>query len=84
MKIPKTTHKKLKYRNGETGLLLTSIRKNTQLCVMSIREQYGCIIHHRADGRYLNMDEEHGLDIVWVEGAEEQEEFENERGVCYG
>lgn len=63
----KTTNKKIKYRNGETGLLLTTQRTSTSFCVLSMKDKTGCIIHHDINGKYLGYKDEWPLDIVWVE-----------------
>jgi hypothetical protein len=63
----KTIHKKIKYRNGETGFLLTTELPNTAFCVLTIRDLSGCIIHHNKDGKYLGRSGGTPLDIVWVE-----------------
>lgn len=67
MNIPKTTHKKIKYRNGKTDLLLTTERKQTKFSVMSLRDENDSVIYHYADGSYIGVDIEHDLDIVEVE-----------------
>lgn len=66
MKIPTTKHLKVVYRNGETGLLLTTERKLTMLSTMSLRDKGDSIIHHLGDGsgRYLISKQDHPLDIV--------------------
>lgn len=50
MNIPKTTHNKVTYRNGKTGLLLTSVREETGFSVLTMREKDFSVVHHLADG----------------------------------
>jgi hypothetical protein len=59
--------KKIKYRNGESGFLLTEERPNTAYCTLTMKKESGCIIHHDKEGNYLGYKEDKPLDIVWRE-----------------
>lgn len=62
--IIETDHAIVVYRNGERGILLTSVRKETNYPVLTIRDKHQSIIYHTIDGKYLGMEEEMPLDIV--------------------
>ncbi len=63
MQIPPTTHLEIKYRNGETGILLTTQREST-FSVMTIRDKDDSILHHSKNGKYLGLVENHEYDII--------------------
>lgn len=67
MIIPNTEHKTVIYRNGEKGLLLTTQRESMVIPVMTLRFKGDSLIYHNLDGKYLNLKEEHFLDIVEIE-----------------
>lgn len=62
-----TSHKKIKYRNGEEGILITSQRKSSTIPVMSLRLKEDSILYHGIDGKYLSLTKEHPYDIVEIE-----------------
>ena len=67
MNIPRTTHKRVKYRNGESGILLTTEVKETSLCVLTLRDKSNSLMHHLIGGQNWLTKEESGYDIVEVE-----------------
>lgn len=67
MQIPKTTHKKVKYRNGEFGSLLTTERTETVFSVLTLREKPCSVMHHLAGGENRITKEESPYDIIEVE-----------------
>lgn len=67
MNIQETDHKKIKYRNGESGKLITSVRHETLFCILSIRDKHGSLIHHLKDGKCIMTGETSPWDIVEVE-----------------
>jgi hypothetical protein len=67
MNIRKTTHKRIEYRNGEFGLLLTTEKIGTSFRVLTMKDKTGCIIHHSINGKYLGTKDEFPLDIIWIE-----------------
>lgn len=66
MQISKTTHARIKYRNGELGHLLTTQRKETAFSVLTLRDKNDSVIHHNKEGKYLSGGMEHDLDIVKI------------------
>jgi hypothetical protein len=60
-------NKKIKYRNGQNGFLLTSSRPETNFSVLTMCEKRGSLFHHDKEGKYLGMSEEMPWDIVEVE-----------------
>lgn len=60
----KILHHIVTYRNGETGKLLTTERKNTVFTVMTLRDKDDSVIHHRENGKYLMTEDDHDLDVV--------------------
>ena len=67
MVIPSTSHKKIKYRNGEEGYLLTTQRDSDRFPVMTLRFKGDSLIYHNTDGKYLGLMTSHELDIVEIE-----------------
>lgn len=67
MNIPATKHARIKYRNGESGQLLTTERKETAFKILTLRDKKDSIIHHNSEGEYLSGGVEHDFDIVEVE-----------------
>lgn len=62
-----TKHKKIKYRNGEEGFLITSQRESSTIPVMSLRFNGDSLLYHNIDGKYMNLTIEHPYDIVEIE-----------------
>lgn len=67
MNIPRTTHKRVKYRNGESGILLTTERKETYFCILTLRDKHNSLMHHLIGGQNRLTKEESDYDIVEVE-----------------
>lgn len=67
MNIPKTIHNKVTYRNGQSGLLLTSVREETGFSVLTMREKDFSVIHHLEDGKATLGKALSPWDIVEVE-----------------
>ena len=67
MTIKPTSHKKVKYRNGEEGYLLTTQRESTHIPVMTMRFKGDSLLYHDLDGKYMGLTEEHNYDIVEIE-----------------
>jgi hypothetical protein len=67
MNIPETQHKKVTYRNGETGRLITSVRKETLFKILTLRDKEHSLIHHLANGKCIMTGENSVWDIVEVE-----------------
>ena len=67
MLIPSTSHKKVKYRNGEEGYLLTTQRKSTHIPVMTLRFKGDSLLYHDLGGKYMGLTEERDYDIVEIE-----------------
>jgi hypothetical protein len=61
----------IKYRNGESGFLLTTERPGTAYCTLTMKKETGCIIHHDAEGNYLGYTEDKPLDIIWEKSDEQ-------------
>lgn len=61
-------NKKIKYRNGKTGHLLTTERPNTCFPMVTMDDEHGNFFHHDKDGKYLASKQEESWDVVWVEG----------------
>ena len=67
MKIPTTTHKKIKYRNGEDGYLITTQRESMHIPVMTLRFKGDSLIYHNLEGKYMGLTNDHAYDIVEIE-----------------
>lgn len=65
MIIPKINHKRIKYRNGENGLLLTNQRDSMVIPVMTLTDK-DSILYHNLEGKYLNLKEEHPFDVLEI------------------
>jgi hypothetical protein len=59
---------KIKYRNGKTGVLLTTDRPNTSFPMVTMDDEHGNFFHHSENGKYLSSKEEEDWDVVCVEG----------------
>jgi hypothetical protein len=58
---------KIKYRNGKTGVLLTTDRPNTSFPMVTMDDEHGNFFYHNQEGKYLGQREEKGWDVVWIE-----------------
>lgn len=80
MNIPATTHARVKYRNGEYGILITTEKKETNFSVLTIRDKHSSLMHHREGGQNWLANEESEWDIVEILESE-CDDFSKEREV---